>query len=204
VLGYKWKRVRLSLKDKRDQVQFKKQHQELEQLKELHRMNYLDLYYCDESHFGLTPNVGYAWQQKDNPILLPAAKGRRLSVFGLMTPDCKLCSWMVEGSINSDAVIDFLDQFTTQITKKTIVVIDNAPIHRSKKFMAKIAEWKQLDLFIYFLPPYCPELNLIEILWRQIKYYWLPFDAFLNFQNLKERLRNTLNKIGTKCQIKFC
>ncbi|WP_414647281.1 hypothetical protein [Dysgonomonas sp. UBA7698] len=48
-----------------------------------------------------------------------------------MTPDCKLCSWMVEGAINSAAVIDFLDQFTTQITKKIIVVIDNAPIHRS-------------------------------------------------------------------------
>ncbi|MEN9918712.1 MAG: hypothetical protein RL662_1148, partial [Bacteroidota bacterium] len=71
-------------------------------------------------------------------------------------------------------------------------------------FMAKIAEWKQQDLLIYFLPPYCPELNLIEILWKQIKYYWLHFDAFSNFQNFKERLSNTLNQIGTKCQIKFC
>lgn len=42
--------------------------EEKEQLTELHRMKYIDLYYCDESHFGLTPNVGYAWQQKDNPI----------------------------------------------------------------------------------------------------------------------------------------
>ena len=204
MLGYKWKRVRLSLKEKRDQDQFDKQQVELEQLKELHRMKYIDLYYCDESHFGLTPNVGYAWQHKDKPILLPAAKGRRLSVFGLMTTDCKLCSWMVEGSINSDAVIAFLDEFAAQITKKTVVVIDNAPIHRSKKFRAKITEWKQQDLLIYFLPAYAPELNLIEILWKQIKYYWLPFDAFLNFQNLKDRLSNTLNQIGTKWQIKFC
>lgn len=70
--------------------------------------------------------------------------------------------------------------------------------------MAKIAEWKQLDLLIYFLPPYYPELNLIEILWRQIKYYWLPFDAFSDFQNLKESLSNALKQIGTKGQIKFC
>lgn len=167
-------------------------------------MKYLDLYYCDESHFGLTPNLSYAWQKRENPILLPAAKGRRLSVFGLMTPDCKLCSWMIEGTVNSNAVINFLDQFATQITKKTIVVIDNAPIHRSKKFMTKIAEWEQLDLWIYFLPPYSPELNLIEILWRKIKYYWLPFDAFSDFQNLKEKLTNTIDQIGTKWQIKFC
>ena len=129
-------------------------------------MRYIDLYYCDESHFGLTPNVGYAWQHKDNPILLPAAKSRRLSVFGLMTPDCKLCSWMVEGSMNSDAVIEILDKFAAQITKKTIVVIDNAPIHRSKKFMAKITEWKQQDLLIYFLPPYSPSYSIKT--WFQI------------------------------------
>jgi len=61
-LGYKWKRVRLSLKDKRDQTKFEFQKVELEQLKKLHKIRYIDLYYCDESQFGLTPNVCYAWQ----------------------------------------------------------------------------------------------------------------------------------------------
>lgn len=166
-------------------------------------MRYIDLYYCDESHFGLTPNVGYAWQHKDNPVLLPAAKGKRLSVLGLMTPDCKLFSRTFEGAINSDDAIAAMDEFCQTITKRTVVVIDNAPIHRSKKFMAKIKKWKEQDLWVYYLPPYSPELNRIEILWRFIKYRWLPFDAFLNFQNLKERLNDTLNKIGTKCIINF-
>ena len=43
MLGYKWKRVRLSLKDKRDQVLFDKQQLELEQLKRLHQMKYIDI-----------------------------------------------------------------------------------------------------------------------------------------------------------------
>ena len=46
---------------------------------------YIDLYFGDQSHFGLTPNVPYAWQTKENPILLPAAKGKYLNVVGLMT-----------------------------------------------------------------------------------------------------------------------
>lgn len=29
--------------------------------------------------------------------------------------------------------------------------------------------------------PYSPELNLIEILWRQMKYAWLPLSAYLSF-----------------------
>lgn len=166
-------------------------------------MGKMDLYYCDESHFGLTPNVSSTWQHKDRPVLLPAAKGKRLSVFGLMNLDCKLSSWMVEGSINSETSIALLDEFTAQITKKTVVIIDNAPIHRSKKFMAKIDSWARRNLLIYFLPPYSPELNLIETLWKHIKYYWLPFDAFLNFQNLKERLTQTLNLVGSKWIINY-
>lgn len=166
-------------------------------------MRYIDLYYGDESHFGLTPSVAYAWQHKDNPILLPAAKGKRLSVFGLMTPGCKLSSWMVEGSINSDTAIAMMDEFCQTITKRTVVVMDNAPIHRSKKFMAKINQWREQDLWIYFLPPYSPELNIIEMLWRFIKYQWLPFDAFINFQNLKKRITEVLDSIGLKYRINF-
>lgn len=191
------------MKNKRDHTKFENQQAELKQLIELHKMEYIDLYYCDESHFGLTPNVGYAWQHKDNPILLPASKGKRLSVLGLMTPDCKLFSRTFEGSINSDSAIAVMDEFCQTITKRTIVVIDNAPIHRSKKFMAKIEQWREQDLWIYYLPPYSPELNIIEILWRFIKYKWLPFVAFLNFQNLKERIAELLNIIGSKYIIKF-
>lgn len=124
-------------------------------------------------------------------------------VLGLMTPDCKLFSRTLEGSINSDSAIAVMDEFCQTITKRTIVVIDNAPIHRSKKFMAKIEQWREQDLWIYYLPPYSPELNIIEILWRFIKYQWLPFDAFLNFQNLKERIAELLNIIGSKYIIKF-
>jgi len=33
------------------------------------------------------------------------------------------------------------------------VKLDNSPIHKSKKFKAKIKDWKEKDLLIYFLHP---------------------------------------------------
>jgi len=69
--------------------------------------------------------------------------------------------------------------------------------------MAKIEEWKEQDVLIFFLPPYSPELNLIKILWRRIKYQWIPFDAYLCFQNLKERLSFVLNNVGKQYDIIF-
>ena len=193
----------MSLKSKRNQDEFERKQQQIESLKELEDSGYIDLYFGDESHFGLTPNVPYAWQTKHNPILLPAAKGKFLNVVGLMNRKNDLFFEMNETTFNTNKIICFLDRFAAQIVKKTVVVLDNSPIHRSNKFKAKIKQWEEDDLLIYFLPPYSPELNLIEILWRRIKYNWLSFDAYLCFQNLKERLSGVLNKFGKEYDIKY-
>jgi len=73
-MGYRWKRTRQSLRMFRNQALFEQQKQEINQLMDLDKNGYIDLYFGDESHFGLTPNVPYAWQHKDNPILLPSKK----------------------------------------------------------------------------------------------------------------------------------
>ena len=115
----------------------------------------------------------------------------------------KLFFDVLETTFNTDKFICFMDTFVAQTIKKTIVILDNSPIHRSKKFMAKIQQWREQDVYIFFLPSYSPELNLIEILWRRIKYQWLSFDAYLCFQNLKERLVNVLQNVGVKYDIIF-
>lgn len=191
------------MKGKRNEEQFRFKQEQIETLKSLEDSGYIDLYFGDQSHFGLTPNVPYAWQTMDNPILLPAAKGKYQNVVGLMTRKNKLYFETLETTFNSDRIISFMNRFVEQAVKKTIVILDNSPIHKSKKFMAKIEQWKEKDVLIYFLPPYSPELNLIEILWRRIKYQWLDFDAYKSFENLKEKLNFVLTNFGTKYDIKF-
>ena len=53
------------------------------------------------------------------------------------------------------------------------------------------------------LPTYSAELNIIEILWRFIKYQWLPFSAYLSFQHLVEEVQKILKLIGSKYTINF-
>ena len=196
MLGYTWKRIRKSLKSKRDQRVFDWQKAEIEVFMQLHQEEYIDLYFADASHFSLTPSVRYAWQKKDEQILVPAAKSIALSVFGLMTPDCKLFSQTFQGTLNSEKIIGVFDEFVQTIQKQTIVIVDNAPVHHSKVFKTKIKQWQEQDLYVYFLPPYSPELNKIETLWRFIKYKWLPLDAYANIENLKERLSDILANVG--------
>lgn len=89
-----------------------------------------------------------------------------------MTPCCKLYSLSFELTIDSQVAIEFIDEFANQISKKIVVKLDNAPIHKSEKFKANIAQWRELDFYIYFLPTYSPELNWIlnidEFHWKHI------------------------------------
>jgi len=100
-------------------------------------------------------------------------------------------------------MIEFLDDFSQTITKKTVIILDNAPIHKSKLFANKINDWKDRNLMIYFIPPCSPELNLIEILWRFVKYRWLSFQAYTSFDTLKKHLSGVLGNFGTKHTINF-
>jgi len=85
---------------------------------------------------------------------------------------------MFAQSIHTGVVIACFDAFCHTITKQTVVVVDNASIHRSEACEDRMPSWKQHGLIIKYLRPYSPELHLIEILWRRIKYTWLPFSAY--------------------------
>src|SRR3989442_15554246 len=108
-----------------------------------------------------------------------------------------------EQSIHTGVVIACFDAFCQTITKKTVVVVDNASIHRSAEFEDRMPDWKKHGLIIKYLSPYSPELNLIEILWRRIKYTWLPFSPYACLNALSEALETILSHVGSEYQITF-
>jgi len=110
---------------------------------------------------------------------------------------------MFEESIHTGVVLACFDAFCQTITKKTVVVIDNASIHTSDEFEERLSDWKKHGLIIKYLSPYSPELNLIEILWRRIKYTWLPFSAYACLNALSEALETILSHVGSEYQITF-
>ena len=52
----------------------------------------------------------------------------------------KLFFEVIETTFNAERLICFMDNFVAQTVKKTVVILDNCPIHKSKKFMAKTEE----------------------------------------------------------------
>lgn len=202
-LGYKWRRFRKCIKSCQDPENYSSKVNELCQLLSLEESGYLKIYYGDESGFSLDPNIPYGWQPKGEYIKIAPKKSPRLNVFGLLSRDNHLQAYSTKGTICADLVIAFLEDFSKMTTQKTVIVLDNASIHRSDGFKDKIKEWEQKDLYVFFLPTYSPHLNLIETLWRMIKYKWLKAQDYLNIDTLTNAVENILLDIGKNLKINF-
>ena len=160
----RWKRVRKSLKRLRDPEAFARCQRDLAALQKQENQGKIALYYFDEAGFALDPTIPYAWQEPKSVIELPARRYGRINVLGFMNRHNDLHTYMFEQSIHTGVVIACFDAFCRTITTKTVVVVDNASIHRSEEFEDRVPYWKKQGLIIKYLPPYSPELNLIEIL----------------------------------------
>ena len=62
----------------------------------------------------------------------------------------------------------------------------------------KLKEWSGKNLSLFWLPTYSPKENLIEILWRFLKYEWIEINAYENWQNLLKYIEKVLSNLGTE------
>lgn len=169
----------------------------------LEKQGFTKIYYVDESGFNLTPYIPYGWQEKGNPICIVPAKSKSINAFGLYTRNNELVIYTSEQNINGDLAIAFIDDFCRSMKHPSTIVIDNAPIHHSNNFKDKIQEWEEQGLYIFYLPRYSPHLNLIETLWRKIKYEWLKAHHYLNWDTFVAALDYIFCNIGSEFTINF-
>jgi len=204
--GKSWKRERKITKGKPDDLEYEQGKQDLEELKLLEQQDEFDLVYFDASGFCLQPYVPYAWQDvgQEGTISIPSSRSMRINVLGFLNPlKNELSAFEIEGSVDSQTIIVTMDAYCNEIDGPAIAVIDNAPIHKSKAVQAKIMEWEKFGLTLYFLPRYSPQLNLIEILWRKMKYDWIPRWAYKGIENLRVALDNVICDFGLTYKIDF-
>ena len=106
-------------------------------------------------------------------------------------------------SITADKVADILDRFSFRIKKDTFLVLDNAKIHRCKLINELRPIWEKRGLFLFFLPPYSPHLNIAETLWRILKGKWLRPADYMYTESLLYDTNRALAALGTELYINF-
>jgi len=100
----------------------------------------------------------------------------------------------LEGSCDAKKCEAFLDSLADQADPKglTVVVLDNARFHKAQNIKVKEPLWQDKGLFLRYLPPYSPQLNPIEALWRVLKGFLLPRRLYSSIKDLKQAVFQAL------------
>lgn len=208
-LGYAWKRCRRSLKGKRDAVAFAAMQRQLGDWHAAEARGEVAVVYVDECRFSRLAPVPYAWQVRGAPAVpLPAEReAGGQSVLGFWQPGVAgqpLAAYALPGAWNAEGFAAAVEVFLAEeVRGPTVLVLDNASIHRAALVRERQAAWAERGLRLCFLPAYSPELNRIEILWRFCKHYWLRPADYVSDQTLQERVAYVLANVGTVYTITF-
>ena len=191
------------MKNKELEEVYRHKREILSELETLAENQSIDLYYADESRVSLEPLVPYGWQFPDEKVFMPTQKGNGLNCFALLSRTNYCLVKTGEQTFSAQFILEQFETLSFNLQKLTVVVLDNARIHTSQIIKERIKIWQQRGLYLFYLPRYSPHLNIIETLWRKLKYEWLTPSDYQSKEHLFYQITLALKAVGNSLFIRF-
>jgi transposase len=142
------------------------------------------LYYQDEARFGRINTVQRCWCMKG---IIPAVKQQLIReysyLFTAVCPETGTTCSLIMPTANSQTMDLFLGTLSEQQPNERIILcMDKAGWHTTKQL--KIPK----NISIWFLPPYSPELNPVELIWRELRAKYLNNKTFKTLEEVDNHL----------------
>lgn len=129
-----------------------------------------DIFFGDAAHVRSDHHAGRSWGKKGvTPIVHSTGARYGMSLISAITAKGQMRFMIKErGGVNADAFIEFLKRLMVGAKKKIVLIVDRGPAHIAKKTKDFVAT---LDdrLALFYLPPYAPDCNPDELVWKHLK-----------------------------------
>lgn len=155
----------------------------------------IHLLFLDAAHFVMGVFLCNMWS-KVRLFIKSSAGRQRLNVIGTIDAITKKVLFQTNiTTVNAETMATFLHYLKRQMPDKPIsIVLDNAR-YQHCNFIKELAT--QLGITLLFLPPYSPNLNLIERLWKFTKKTALAGKYYEKFDKFQEAIVKCLNQTNT-------
>jgi transposase len=209
-LGFTYKKTTLmpSKYDAQKQEQFKQAYEKLEAELPANEV----IAFMDGVHPQHNTTCTNAWIKVGQTKIIKSNTGRsRINLNGIYNPLNQDILIHESDTINAETTIDFLKKIEEHYQNKTKIhiIVDNARYYKNKEVTSFLANSK---IELMFLPPYSPNLNLIERLWKYMRKkvinneYYESFKVFRDeilkfFENCKNTREAIRQFIGTKLHL---
>lgn len=131
-----------------------------------------------------------AWIKRGEEKQIKTNTGRgRLNINGVLDPETLQVTVHYSKTINAEETIKFFDAVQEKYKEKKIkIIVDNARYYRNKAVTAYLGK-SGCCIELIFLPPYSPNLNFIERLWKFMKKYIIEVKYREKFKEFETDIR---------------
>lgn len=152
------------------------------------------MWFMDETgvNLALSRTFGRAFGGQRANGNVPKNYGSSVTVLGAMRCDGRLAALEVRGATDELVMLAFIREILSPVLEQgDVVVMDNLTSHKTRRVQAAFAE---LGVEVWYLPPYSPDLNPIEMCWSKFKAL-LKQTAARTYDTLSEAISNALEQI---------
>ena len=148
----------------------------------------------DEAGFGRINKPKYCWCEKGIRPAVPCHHIREYRyAYGAVEPLTGDSFFLVLSYCNTDCTNVFLRELSKQYENDIILLCcDGAAWHKSKTL------YVPENIVLFFIPPYTPEMNPIEQIWKEIRKRGFKNEIFSSLANVIDRLCDTICSLSTE------
>ncbi len=146
------------------------------------------VFFEDEGRFGRISREMYCWVKRDVvPSVARQMIREYIYAYSAIAPATGDCFSMIAPQCNTESMNHFLELLTRHYSDYRIVLLlDKAGWHISQGLKLPT------NLVLLHLPPYSPELNPVELLWREIRRKHFHNKIFNSLDDVENTLNNAL------------
>jgi transposase len=153
------------------------------------------IYWADEMGMQSQDNRGRVYSLKGKkPMIRKSGSRFKCNVLAAITPHGHLNWTVYTENFTGHKFIEFLKRLVRQTNQKVFMIVDNHNAHRSREVKAYVEKNKD-KVALFYLPPYCPEMNPQELVNQEVKAHANNFRAVRNLNDLMINVRCYLTKV---------
>jgi transposase len=167
--------------------------QEYPKIRALARREKADIYFGDAAHMRSDHHAGRSWGKRgETPVVLSTGARYRMSLISAVSSRGHMRFMIKEkGGVNADVFIEFIRRLLIGCENKIFLIVDRGPAHIAKKTKEFVAGLEG-RLRLFYLPPYSPDRNPDELVWKHLKADTVGRTSITSFDDFKEKVRSSM------------
>ncbi|MCA1672986.1 MAG: IS630 family transposase [Actinobacteria bacterium] len=153
------------------------------------------VYFQDEAGIRSDYHAGTTWAPVgQTPVVRSTGARHSINMISAITAKGAMFFSTFTGKLNSEMFIGFCRDLLHDDAGTVYLIVDGHPVHRSKETAEFVASTDG-RLRLFFLPPYSPELNPDEWVWKNVKHDRIGKGVITSAEDLTHKAESALLRL---------